>query len=648
MNLTEKIISSHLVDKKAKLVPGEKVGIKIDQTLTQDATGTLVYLQLETLDIKNIKTKLSVSYVDHNTLQTGFENSDDHRYLKSIAQKYGIIFSPPGNGICHQLHLENFASPGETLLGSDSHTPTSGATGMIAIGAGGLDIACAIAGESYFITMPEVVNIVLKGRLKPWVSAKDIILELLRMFTVKGGVNKIYEYSGDALKYLSVPERSTITNMGAELGLTTSIFPSDEITKQFLTRQWRAKQWKKLSADKDAKYSETVEIDLNKLEPLIACPHSPDAVKKVSEVANIKVDQVCIGSCTNSSYRDLLLVAKLLENKEIHNDVDFIISPGSKQVMSMLSASGALESLVKSRTRILEATCGPCIGMGSAPSTNSVSLRTFNRNFAGRSGTKSASIYLCSPETAVASAIFGSITDPRELGKFPELEISPAGKQEIKSNFIYPSYDKTKKVEIVRGPNIKPLPEFTPLKDKILCSVAIKLGDNISTDDILPAGAKILPLRSNIPAISEYTLTRVDELFPKRAKGLLQTGKTNIIIAGENYGQGSSREHAAIVLRYLGVSAVLAKSFARIHRSNLINFGVIPLVFKNPVDYDNIIQGDEFEMEDIINSIKQDLPLKIFNKTKNLVFKVKYTFDQREKELIFAGGLLPFIKNKND
>jgi len=646
MNLTEKIISGHLPDQKTKLVAGEKIGIKIDQTLTQDATGTLVYLQLEAINIKQIRTKISVSYVDHNTLQTGFENPDDHQYLKSIARKYGLVFSPAGNGICHQLHLENFSVPGETLLGSDSHTPTSGAMGMIAIGAGGLDVACAIAGEPYYITMPEVVNIKLKGKLKPWVSAKDIILELLRMFTVKGGVNKVFEYSGDALKYLSVPERATITNMGAELGLTTSIFPSDEVTKNFLARQDRSKQWKKLSADKDAEYSQIVEIDLDKIEPLTACPHSPDKVKNVSELAGTKVDQVCIGSCTNSSYRDLLLVSKLLEKKQIQGSVDLIISPGSKQVMAMLSESGALESLVKSRARIIESACGPCIGMGCAPSTNAVSLRTFNRNFAGRSGTKSASVYLCSPETAIAGAITGEITDPRKLGAMPELKIPD--KFAASLNFIFPEEAKIGDEEITRGPNIKPLPEFTPLKDKISCSATIKLGDNISTDDILPAGAKILPLRSNIPAISEFTLTRIDENFPKRAKGILQGGKNSTIIAGENYGQGSSREHAAIALRYLGVSIVLAKSFARIHRSNLINFGVVPLLFKNSVDYDNISQGDELELEGIIGCIKQSLPLKIYNKTKNLVFKAKFEFDEREKQVILSGGLLPFIKNKNE
>ncbi|OGS21593.1 MAG: aconitate hydratase [Elusimicrobia bacterium RIFOXYA2_FULL_39_19] len=640
MNLTEKILLNHLTYKKQPLTAGEKISINIDQTLTQDATGTLVYLQLEALGISKIKTKLSVSYVDHNTLQTGFENSDDHRYLASVAKKYGIIFSPPGNGICHQLHLENFARPGETLLGSDSHTPTSSAMGMIAIGAGGLDIACAIAGEPYFITMPQVVNVVLTGRLKPWVSAKDIILELLRKFTVKGGTNKVYEYTGDALKYLSVPQRATITNMGAELGLTTSIFPSDNVTRGFLASQGRAKDWKELKPDFDAEYSGVVEIDLSKLEPMIACPHNPDNVKKVSELKGTKVHQVCIGSCTNSSYRDLLIVASVLKNKKINTDVDFIISPGSKQVMAQLAKSGALETLVKSRARILESTCGPCIGMGSAPNSQGVSLRTFNRNFAGRSGTKSAFVYLCSPETAIAAAIAGEITDPRKLGKLPALSIPKIF--DYKPNFVFPKKNDSK-TEIERGPNIKPLPEFTPLHQEINCSVVIKLKDNISTDDILPAGAKILPLRSNIPAISEYTLTRVDETFPKRAKEV----KCGMIVAGDNYGQGSSREHAAITLRYLGIAVVLAKSFARIHRSNLINFGVLPVTFKNADDYEKISQLDDIQIENVIEFIKHKKPLILKNRAVNMAIEAVYNFDKRDTEMLLAGGLLPMIRNKN-
>ncbi|MFN3966087.1 MAG: aconitate hydratase [Endomicrobiia bacterium] len=648
MNLTQKILQAHLIEKKdiSKIPAGEKIGIKIDQTLTQDATGTLVYLEFESLKIDRIKTKLSVSYVDHNTLQTSFENSDDHRYLKSIAQKYGIIFSPAGNGICHQLHLENFAVPGDTLIGSDSHTPTCGAIGMIAIGAGGLDVACALAGEPFYINMPEIINIVLKGKLKPWVSAKDIAFELLRMFSVKGGVGKIFEFTGPALKYLSIPERATITNMGTELGLTTSIFPSDEITRKFFKQYNREKHWKKLEPDKNAKYDDVYEIDLEKIEPMVAAPHSPDNIKKVKEIEGIKIQQVCIGSCTNSSYRDLYLVATILRNHKIHPDVELTISPGSRSVISALELSGAMKWLINSGARILEATCGPCIGMGMAPATNSISLRTFNRNFAGRCGAKTAEVYLCSPETAIASAINGKITDPGKLGKFPKI-IEP---KEIrnKTNFIYPvkSEKERKKIEIIKGPNIKPLPEFHPIEDNIKTEVVLKLKDNISTDDILPAGAKILPLRSNIPAISEFTFYRVDENFVSRAKETLRKNIIPLIIAGENYGQGSSREHAAIVLRYLGIQIIIAKSFARIHRANLINFGVLPLIFRNSDDYKKIDQNDILKLDSVHNGLLKNSYLEIKNLTKNISFITQHDLSEREKNIIMAGGLLSWIQKK--
>jgi len=647
MTLTQKILQSHLFNKQkiSEVKHGEKIAVKIDQTLTQDATGTLAYLEFESLKIDKVKTELSVSYVDHNTLQTGFENSDDHKYLKSIAQKFGIIFSPAGNGICHQLHLENFAIPGKTLLGSDSHTPTAGALAMLAIGAGGLDVACALAGQPFYINMPKIVNIVLTGKLKEWVSAKDIAFELLRVFSVKGGTGKVFEFTGSGLKYLSVPERATITNMGTELGLLTSIFPSDEITKKFMKQYGREKFWKEFQPDKDAKYDETYEIILDKLEPMVAAPHSPDNIKKVKEVEGTKIQQVCIGSCTNSSYRDLLLVATLLKNKKIHPDVELVISCGSRTVISNLYSSGALKYLVESGARILESTCGPCIGMGMAPPTNSISLRTFNRNFMGRCGTKTAGVFLCSPEVAVASSIKGEITDPRKLGKFPKLKIP----EKIKNSaiFIYPPKSEKirRKIEIIRGPNIKPLPEFTPVENSFISEIAIKLKDNISTDDILPAGAKILPLRSNIPAISEFTFSRLDENFVSRTKEISKKKNVPVIITGENYGQGSSREHAAIVLRYLGVHVIIAKSFARIHHANLINFGILPLIFKNPDDYEKLDQNDILKFDSVHNEIlKNSSSLKILNLTKNISFEVTHNLLERDKNIIKAGGLLPWIQ----
>jgi len=640
-NIVEKIFLSHLFDKSNKLIPGEKIGLIIDQTLTQDATGTMAYIEFEALGINKINTKLSVSYVDHNTLQTGFENADDHIFLKTFAKKYGIIFSPAGNGICHQLHLNNFAVPGQTLLGSDSHTPTCGAIGMIAIGAGGLDIACALAGRPFYLTMPEVVKIEVKGKLSKGVSAKDIILELLRRFTVKGGINKIFEYSGDGLNNLSIEQRATITNMGTELGLTTSIFPSDNITRNFMKFHNREKQWRPIYADKNANYSDIISIELDKIEPLIACPDSPDNVKKVKEVKGVKVNQVCIGSCTNSSYYDLKLVSEMLKKYKINSSVDLIIIPGSKEVISLLDSNGELKWIINSGARILEPACGPCIGIGQVPQTNGITLRTFNRNFKGRCGSLTASVYLCSPETAIASAITGKITDPRDL--VPEIKISLPKKLNFKPNFIYPAKTKKEKTEIVRGPNIKPLPVFNPCPETISSKVLIILGKNISTDDILPGGTKIMALRSNIPAISEYTFNRIDPDFINRAKGC----NSGIIVADENYGQGSSREHAAIVIRYLGINVVIAKSFARIHLSNLINFGVLPLTFVNSEDYHNINIGDLIIIRNIRNKLVTSdtniLSAEISNK--NIKIDLKHNLTEYEKQIIISGGLLNYIKN---
>lgn len=648
LNIAKKIIYKHLCDRaqiSQKLIPGEKIGIKIDQTLTQDATGTLVYLELESLNIDKIKTELSVSYVDHNTLQLGFENSDDHKFLKSVASKYGIIFSPPGNGICHQLHLENFSQPGKTLLGSDSHTPTCGAVGMLAIGAGGLDVACALAGEAFYFTMPEIINIILNGKLHPATSAKDVILELLKRLSVKGGYNKIFEFTGNGIKNLDVYDRATICNMGSELGLTTSLFPSDEITMNFFEINKRKYMWEKLLPDKNADYDSTIKINLDDIEPLIACPHSPDNVVKVKEIKNQKIDQVCIGSCTNSSYNDLMLIADILKYNKIHHNVELIISPGSKQILSLLAENGSLKTILDSGARILEPSCGPCIGMGQAPLSNGVSLRTFNRNFKGRCGTPNADVYLCSTETAIVSAIYGKITDPRKLiKKQKKYSYKIKSKSDI---FIYPPKQILRKNIIVyKGPNIKPLPEFTKLPNNIYGKVYLKLGDNISTDDILPAGAKILPLRSNIPAIADYTFSRIDSSFVRRIKEdrLKNKGKTGIIIAGENYGQGSSREHASIVLRYLGIQIIIAKSFARIHLANLINFGILPLIFANPNDYEFITQNSELKFSDIHKILNINQHFKII--TSKRLINLKYYLDNKEKQIILKGGLLNFICNK--
>ena len=569
LTLTEKILKNHIVD--GEFVKGSEIGIKIDQTLTQDATGTMAYLEFEAMGVPRVKTERSVAYIDHNTLQSGFENADDHRFIGSVAKKHGIYFSRPGNGICHQVHLERFGVPGKTLIGSDSHTPTGGGIGMIAIGAGGLDVAVAMGGGAYYITYPKIVKVNLTGKLNDWVAAKDVILEVLKRMSVKGGVGKVIEYCGEGVKTLSVPERATITNMGAELGATTSIFPSDEITLEFLKAQDRANVWTELKADEDAVYDEEINIDLSEIVPMAACPHSPDNVKTVAEIGKLKIDQVCIGSCTNSSFVDMMKVAHILKGKTIHPDVSLAIAPGSKQVLNMIAKNGALSDMIDAGARILESACGPCIGMGQSPNSKGISLRTFNRNFEGRSGTKDGQIYLVSPEMAAASALTGYLTDPRELGDMPEFKL-PA-QFTINDNMVEPpaSVEEMDSVEVLRGPNIKPFPETSPLDESIECAVSLKVGDNITTDHIMPAGAKILPLRSNIPAISQHCFTVCDEEFPRRAKNL---GKS-IIVGGSNYGQGSSREHAALAPLYLGIKAVLVKSFARIHRANLINAGIL-------------------------------------------------------------------------
>lgn len=632
-NISEKIISSHLVE--GEMESQSLISIKIDQTLTQDATGTLSYLQFEAMGVPKVRTELSVSYVDHNTLQTSFENADDHRYLQSVAKKYGIVFSRPGNGICHQLHLERFGVPGKTLLGSDSHTPTGGGIGMISIGAGGLDVALAMAGESFYLKMPDIVEVCLDGELQPWVSAKDVILELLRRLSVKGGVNKIFEYTGKGVESLSVPERATITNMGAELGASTSIFPSDNITKTFMESEGRDNQWKRIEADSDAEYSETISIDLSKLEPMIAKPHMPDNVVKVSEVEGTKVSQVAIGSCTNSSYKDLALVAQVLKGRTVHPDVSLVISPGSKQVLTKIVEDGLFQYIVDSGARILECTCGPCIGMGQAPQSEGTSLRTFNRNFKGRSGTKDADIYLVSPEVAVAAALNGAITDPRKIGKYPKTKMPD--RFDINDNmFVFPSKDNND-IEVMRGPNIKPVPRNEKLKDPLKGSVLLKTGDNITTDDIMPAGAKILPLRSNIPKISEYTFERIDKDFPSRAK---EKGG-GFIVGGANYGQGSSREHAAIAPMYLGVKSVITKSFARIHHANLVNFGIVPLTFSNEKDYDRIDSGDELVIQ--IGNFS-DIVCK--NITKKETYRLNKNLLGRDIELLKAGGALNYVYEK--
>lgn len=640
LNLAQKIIRDHLVS--GEMVAGKEISIKIDQTLTQDSTGTMAYLQFEAIGIPRVKTKKSVAYIDHNTLQAGFENADDHKYIQTVTSKHGIYFSRPGNGICHQVHLERFGVPGMTLLGSDSHTPTGGGLGMLAIGAGGLDVAVAMGGGPYYLTMPKVCKIELKGKLKPWVAAKDIILEVLRILSVKGGVGKIIEYSGEGIKSLTVPERATITNMGAELGATTSIFPSDEITYEFLKAQGRAGDWVELLPDSDAEYDEEITIDLNALEPLAAKPHSPDNVDKVKNIGKIKVDQVAIGSCTNSSYLDMMKVAKILKGKTVHPDVSLVIAPGSKQVLNMLAQNGALADMVAAGARILESACGPCIGMGQAPCSDAVSLRTFNRNFEGRSGTVSAKVYLVSPEVAAVSAITGVLTDPREFGEAPAVDIP--SEFLINDNMVVAPAPEGVEVEVVRGPNIRPFPVNVELPDVVKGKVLIKVGDNITTDHIMPSNAKLLPFRSNIPYLSEFCLTPCDAEFPKRAK---ENGG-GFIIGGVNYGQGSSREHAALVPLYLGVKGVIAKSFARIHMANLINSGILPLTFDNEQDYDTIGMYDELVMEDAINQIKSGNPIIIKNVTKEKEIKVNISLSERQREIILAGGLLNYTRKLSE
>ncbi|MDO5015352.1 MAG: aconitate hydratase [Clostridia bacterium] len=637
----QKIIKEHLVSGNMKT--GETVALKIDQTLTQDATGTMAYLEFEAMNIPRVKTELSVAYIDHNTLQTGFENADDHRFIQSVAKKRGVVFSKPGNGICHQVHLERFAIPGKTLIGSDSHTPTAGGMGMLAMGAGGLDVAVAMGGGAYYITMPKFVRITLKNSLSSFVSAKDIILEVLRILTVKGGVGKIIEYAGDGVKSLSVPERATITNMGAELGATTSIFPSDENTRQFLKAQGREEDYMPLSADEDAVYDEEIEIDLSKLEPMAACPHMPDKVKKISELGKLKVDQVLIGSCTNSSLADLLTVSEILKNKTVHSSVSLGISPGSKQVLTMLSETQALKNIIDSGARILECACGPCIGMGQSPSTDAISLRTFNRNFYGRSGTQSAQIYLVSPQTAAASAINGYLTDPRTLGE--EVKINLPTQFVINDNLLEQPApaDKADEIEVIYGPNIKPFPDNEPLSDEIQAKVSLKVEDDITTDHIMPAGARVLPYRSNIPKISEFCFENVDPDFSKNCTALGES----FVVAGLNYGQGSSREHAALVPKYLGVKAVIAKSFARIHAANLVNAGIIPLTFKNEKDYDKISKGDLLVLTSVFESLKTG-DFRLINKTTNEEYELVGKFDKRQQEILRAGDLLKYTGANKD
>lgn len=637
LSVAAKILKQHLAS--GEMEAGKEIAIRIDQTLTQDATGTMAYLQFEAMGIPRVRTKLSVSYVDHNTLQTGHENADDHLFLQTAAAKFGVHFSQPGNGICHQVHLERFAVPGETVLGSDSHTPTAGGIGMLAIGAGGLDVAVAMAGSPFHLTMPGITNVRLKGRLRPWVSAKDLILELLRRLTVEGGVGRIIEFSGEGVASLTVPERATITNMGAELGATASIFPSDEVTRAFLRAQGREDDWTPLTADPDAAYDRVIEMDLAGIEPMIAKPHSPDNVVRVRDVAGLPVDQVAIGSCTNSSYLDLMRVAAMLRGRTVDPRVSLVIAPGSRQVLSMIARNGRLADLIAAGARILEAVCGPCIGMGQAPRSGGVSVRTFNRNFEGRSGTADARVFLASPETAVACAVKGEITDPRELGDYPE--VAPPEDYELDDRGITPPPPDPESVEIVRGPNIRPLPVRGALADRLEGPVLIRLGDNVTTDHIMPAGAKILPLRSNIPAISEYVFSGVDPGFPQRAR---EAGG-GFIAGGHNYGQGSSREHAALAPMYLGVKAVIARSFARIHRANLINFGILPLWFVNCDDYESVRPGDTLVIEDVRRALTEGNQLEVQNATRGLSFPVRHDLSERQVRIMLAGGLLNHVRN---
>ena len=635
--IAQKIIKNHLIS--GEMTPGAEIALKIDQTLTQDATGTMAYLEFETMGLDRVKTERSVAYIDHNTLQSGFENADDHRYIQTVAKKHGVYFSRPGNGICHQVQLERFGKPGKTLIGSDSHTPTGGGIGMLAMGAGGLDVAVAMGGGAYYITYPKMYKVNLTGKLKPFVSAKDISLEILRILSVKGGVGAIIEWGGEGIKNLSVPERATITNMGTELGATTSIFPSDEITKEFLEAQGRGGDYIPLSSDPDAEYDRIIDINLDTLVPLIACPHSPDNVVEVSSLKGTHVDQVCIGSCTNSSLLDMLKVAALLKGKTINPGVSLSISPGSRQVLTMLADCGALSDILASGARLLECACGPCIGMGFSPNSAGISLRTFNRNFEGRSGTADAGVYLVSPETAVAAALTGEITDPRLLGDFPEVKMPESFKVDDSAVLTPAPAEEAEKLDVLRGPNIKPFPQSHPLTESLSAQLALKVGDNITTDHIMPAGAKILPYRSNIPHLSQFCFGVCDKTFPERAKALGQS----IVVGGANYGQGSSREHAALVPMYLGVRAVIAKSFARIHVANLINVGILPLTFEDPADYDKLTQGDELYISDIFSGMDSGR-ITLTNETTGKKIQLCCSFTERQKAILKAGGLLQYTK----
>lgn len=638
LTIAQKIIKAHMLS--GDMTVGSEVALKIDQTLTQDATGTMAYLEFETMGLDRVKTERSVAYIDHNTLQSGFENADDHRYIQSVAKKHGIYFSRPGNGICHQVHLERFGKPGKTLIGSDSHTPTGGGIGMLAMGAGGLDVAVAMGGGAYYITMPKMFKVNLTGKLNPFVTAKDISLEILRILSVKGGVGAIIEWGGEGIKYLSVPERATITNMGTELGATTSIFPSDEVTKKFLEAEGRAEDYTELSSDPDAVYDRVIDINLDELKPMIACPHSPDNVVTVESLKGTKVDQVCIGSCTNSSLFDMLKVAAMLKGKTISPSVSLSISPGSKQVLSMLADCGALSDILASGARVLECACGPCIGMGFSPNSAGVSLRTFNRNFIGRSGTADAQVYLVSPETAVAAALTGEITDPRLLGDEIEVKMPESFKIDDSAVIEPATPEEAKDIDVLRGPNIKPFPKSAPQEDSLTAELVLKVGDNITTDHIMPAGAKILPYRSNIPHLSQFCFGVCDETFPERAKAL---GKS-IIVGGSNYGQGSSREHAALVPMYLGVRAVITKSFARIHVANLINAGIMPLTFKNPDDYDKLNQGDKLTLTNVFDGMDKG-EIVLTDETTGESFALSCSFTERQNAILKAGGLLEYTKN---
>jgi len=644
--IVQKILEEHIVEGEYK--PGKEIAIKIDQTLTQDATGTMVYLQFEAMDVPHVRTELSVSYVDHNTVQIGFENADDHKYLQSVAQKFGIVYSRAGNGICHQVHLERFGRPGKTLLGSDSHTPTGGGIGMIAVGAGGLDVAVAMAGGPFYLTCPRVVRVNLHGRLRPWASAKDVVLKMLEIFTTKGNVDCAFEYGGEGVSSLTVPERATITNMGAECGVTTSVFPSDERTRAFLRAQGREECWVEIKADDDADYFKVVDLDLDEIVPLAACPHSPGDIRTVKEMEGMAVDQVCLGSCTNSSYVDLMNVAHILKGKKVHPDLSFVVAPGSRQVLQNIAMAGALTDLISAGARIAESACGFCIGNSQSPRTEAVSIRTSNRNFLGRSGTKSAQVYLTSPETAAAAVITGKITDPRDLEEmgieYPAVEM-PESFYVDDSMFIYPA-EHAEEVEIYRGPNIGDPPTSTPMPESIRGEVTIKVGDKITTDHIIPAGDK-MKYRSNVPKYAELMFEIVDPSFHDRAKEIQGAGKHNIIVAGESYGQGSSREHAALCSMYLGVKAVIAKSLERMHTANLINFGIVPLTFKNDSDYEKIDRGDEIEIPNIRNIIEQEGSLRVRNRTRGTEFEVDCCLSDRQRDVVLAGGTLAYMRKQS-